>query len=129
MQTALLYIDDDPEDLDLFCEAVNAIDPAILCYTADGGRKGLRLLDGMSEPPSLIFLDLQMHEMSGLDTLREIKKNPRYSNIDIVVFSGVVNPSHFDKCRALGVKLFLTKESNFKLLCNAVSDILKSRNE
>ena len=66
MQTALLCIDDDPEDLDLFCEAVNTVDPDIVCYTADGGRKGITQLNGMVELPSFIFLDLQMHEMDGL---------------------------------------------------------------
>ena len=124
MQTALLCIDDDPEDLDLFCEAVNTVDPDIVCYTADGGRKGITQLNGMVELPSFIFLDLQMHEMDGLATLREIRNNPRYADIDVVIFSAVSNPSDFEKCRRLGVKNFLIKESNFKLLCSGLRDIL-----
>lgn len=125
MQTALLYIDDDPEDLDLFCEAVNTVDPDIICFTADGGRKGINLLDGMTDLPSFIFLDLQMYELDGLATLQEIRKNTRYADIEIVVFSGAGNPLYFDQCRALGVKYFLSKESNFRLLCRGLGEILK----
>lgn len=127
MQTALLCIDDDPEDLDLFCEAVNLIDPGIVCHTADGGRKGIKMLEGMDQLPAFIFLDLHMHEMSGLDTLTEIKKNPRYRDIEIVVFSGAVDPLYFDKCKVFGVKYFLNKETNFRFFCDAVGQILKSR--
>lgn len=125
MQTALLYIDDDPEDLDLFCEAVNTVAPDIICFTADGGRKGITMLEEMTDLPSFVFLDLQMHELDGLATLKEIRENKRLKDIEVVVFSGASNPLHFEKCRMLGVTRFLSKESNFRLLCAGLRDILR----
>jgi hypothetical protein len=35
----ILYIDNDPEDLDLFCDAIKVVDPTITCLRALGGQE------------------------------------------------------------------------------------------
>ncbi len=44
MEIIFLLADDDADDTQLFCEALEEIDPSIICYCAIDGRKVLEIL-------------------------------------------------------------------------------------
>ena len=44
---AILIIDDDPDDIALFCEAISEIDPYLRCLSASGGEEAINLLQGI----------------------------------------------------------------------------------
>ena len=67
--------DDDPDDQELFLEALKEIDEDFVCVTAFDGQEVLDKLENSLFVPDMIFLDLNMPKMNGHECLKEIKKN------------------------------------------------------
>ncbi len=111
----ILQIDDDSDDCELFMEAVEAVSSA--AYTAIYNPvEALRKLVQKEIMPDIIFLDLNMPIMSGLEFLTEIKKDEALKEIPIIIFS----TSQFDdiirEAKAHGAHDFISKPNNFNEL-------------
>lgn len=81
---------------------------------AENGKKGLELLK--KEKPSLVFLDLKMPIMDGIEFLEKIKishKDPYH----VVVITGHGEDADIDKCYGLGVNSFLRKPLSMTEVC------------
>jgi len=61
MEKTLLLIDYDPDDIEMFCDAVQEIDEKNNCLCASNGREALEILNSCLQKPDYIFLDLNMH--------------------------------------------------------------------
>jgi CheY-like chemotaxis protein len=73
----VLCIDDDEDDRQFICEAINLADPTISVLHAESGMKGIIMLKEMKdnkEVPCLIILDVNMPVMDGRETLVAIRK-------------------------------------------------------
>ena len=77
------------------------------------------------EPPKVIFLDLHMPKISGLDFLRIIKSNEQTKNIPVVVLKSSVSPSEMAECRRLGVHTFIEKPIEYESFIDAIKSIVK----
>jgi CheY-like chemotaxis protein len=120
----VLCIDDDPDDTDFFCEALKVVRPEAHCLTANDGLTALKLL--RSEPaPNIIFLDINMPRMSGKELLVQIKKNYKWSQIPIIIYSTAIIPRDEDDYKKLGAHDVVKKHVKFEDLCNALNVILK----
>ena len=80
-------------------------DDAIAYVRGEGKYVGVPL-------PDLIFLDLSLARVSGLDVLREIKSTPSLRHIPIVVASGSENPEDIRAVYALNGNCFMRKPSD-----------------
>lgn len=76
--------------------------------SADNGAAALSWLKNNDEP-DLIFLDIVMPDMNGLDLCREIRENLGYANVPIIFCSN--KSQEFDRFWALrqGGNAYLTK--------------------
>ena len=74
MKKTIMIVDDDPDDVQLFCEAVAEIDPLYNCLVAYNGEEALKLLQNTNTTPDFIFLDLNMPRMNGKQCLAQFKK-------------------------------------------------------
>ncbi len=66
----VLYVDDDPDDRELFCEAVDQLTTPMVCITASDGHEALKILT--KQRVDIIFLDYRMPEMDGGKFLQEV---------------------------------------------------------
>lgn len=57
--------------------------------TAEDGRAALHALDGQSDLPPLILVDLMMPTMGGHELVRQLKANPKYATIPVVLMTAV----------------------------------------
>lgn len=124
----VLCIDDDPEDIAFFCDAVKDIDPSITCLTASGGEEALDLLlliKSVRQLPDYIFLDINMPRMNGEDTLKEIRKNSRYNAIQVVILSTGLDSANFGEYSQLGANHFMSKANTFESLRDRLKSFLK----
>jgi two-component system, chemotaxis family, response regulator Rcp1 len=62
--------------------------------------------------PDLIFLDLSLPKIAGLDVLKAIKATPLLMHIPIVVASGTEDPNHIRAVYALNGNCFMRKPSD-----------------
>jgi CheY-like chemotaxis protein len=119
----VLYVDDDPEDIEIFVEAVKECDGSIQCLVAQNGKKAMDLL-GSDMLPDFIFLDINMPVINGKVILSEIRKDKKFNDIPVVMYSTAMNKSEIEDYKKMGANHFLVKHNHFQDLCDAVSEIL-----
>src|SRR6186997_3477458 len=77
--------DDDPEDIDFFKLAMHEIAEDVKLTVA---KNGLELLDFLKVViPDIIFLDINMPAMNGLDCLAQIRKQPSLDMVPVIIYS------------------------------------------
>ena len=125
--TTLFIADDDPDDVELFTEAVNEFDESIQCYSAMDGEEALKKLRAMLPAlPDIIFLDLNMPRINGKQCLVEIKKTEKLNVVPVVIYSTSSIQHDIDETRRLGAVYFLTKPASFGELCKELSNIISA---
>jgi two-component system, sensor histidine kinase and response regulator len=61
--------------------------------TATNGKEALEILDGEADLPAVIFSDVMMPIIGGVELVNRIRSDPRLSGIPIVLMSAGVSPS------------------------------------
>ena len=73
--------------------------------TAPSGHAALNLMRELQ--PSLVVLDMRMHDMSGLDVLREINGDVALKRTNVIVFTG--DRDGQADCMQLGAAAYIVK--------------------
>lgn len=123
----LIYIvDDDPDDrqiiLDAFLENSPQID-YVFIENAETLLENLHKDD--SDFPALILLDLNMPGMLGLQALKEIRGNKKFSQIPIIVLTTSTLNQDRKTSYELGASCFLRKPDSFGELVEITNSIVK----
>ncbi len=87
------------------------------------GAQALDYLKNLEKLPDAIWLDYYLKDMNGLEFMKQIKDNPRYAQIPVVVVSNSANPQKVHNMLALGAKKYLLKAEH------RLDDIIKSVSE
>jgi CheY-like chemotaxis protein len=117
-----LIVDDDDDDREMFCEALQEVNPDCQCYTAQNGRRAITALeDGEIDKPDLIFLDINMPVMNGWQCLSKLKESETYKAIPVIMYSTSSYPEDVKSAQRLGALCFFSKPSRFTELKNILS--------
>lgn len=83
----VFIVDDDEDDRDFLREAFmeNGYPDQFVLF--ESGVKMMEFLLKSAFPPALIIMDLHMPGRGGGDFVKEIKSNPHYKTIPVVLFS------------------------------------------
>ena len=122
----ILYVDDDPDDLALFRQAVQSLDTDYQILEAFDGVNALELLtklDYSNELPCLIVLDINMPRMDGKETVVALQKDTKFYSIPIVLYS--TSSSQLDRTfsRSKEVEL-ITKPFDYDTILNVTRKLL-----
>jgi len=124
----ILAIDDDQDDLDIFCEAVRDVDSTFDCQMAHSGQEALTLLSDLSFSPKVIFLDYNMPGMTGKDLLNTLRANERFDNIPVVMYSTYIGDA--DRPYYAERKAYvLHKLDDYTGIVKQLGEILKGANK
>ena len=117
--------DDDPDDRELFTLALKQIDASCECTTAINGEEAMKkLLHGMPVLPGFIFFDLNMPRLNGKECLAAIKKDARFTDIPVIIYSTSSDKREQENAMQLGAAYFLQKPNSFDELTRALSNII-----
>lgn len=121
-----ILADDDQDDTDLFGEALRKIDNRIVFHTAANGRELIDKLHTFNVKPEIIFLDINMPELDGWESLRRLKENDDLSNIPVVMYS--TSAAFLDGNRAIqsGAICYLEKPFSFNKLKDFLEEVTSS---
>lgn len=89
---------------------------------AENGQIGLELL--AEHKFDLIFSDVNMPVMGGIEMVENIKNNPEYKFIPIVMLTTESNPTLKAQGQELGVKAWMLKPFNKKKFFMAVKKLM-----
>lgn len=124
----ILVADDDPDDRKLTRDAFEESKLANpLRFVVDGvevfdylNRRG-KFEDPESSPwPSLLLLDLNMPRMDGREVLRELRADPRYAGIRVIVMTTSNSEADINASYLLNAASYITKPVTFDALVEVV---------
>ena len=75
-------------------------------------------------PVDLLVIDVEMTGMSGFETVREIRKDPRHANLPVIVMTGRGLSRFREEALSLGVSGFMTKPFSPIELAQKVKELL-----
>jgi two-component system, response regulator len=80
------------------------------CVTVIGdGQDALECLLQSSIPPRVVFLDLRLPRMSGIEILKRLREEERLRLVPVVIMTGSIEPKDTEECDRLGVTAYLPK--------------------
>jgi CheY-like chemotaxis protein len=123
----ILYVDDDADDREIFCDVVKDINPSISVITARDGREAITMLN-QSQPklPDIIVLDMNMPMLTGFETLVELRRHEKLAAIKVVIYSTGVRPEILKQCDDLKI-MCVNKGSTFKEAKTAIQHIIEAQ--
>jgi len=127
----ILLVEDNPQDAELMIRALRKQNLANQIHIAEDGAEALDFIfckgqysdRDFSKSPKVIFLDLKLPKISGLEVLQEIKSNPLTRTLPVVVVTSSRENPDIKKAYELGVNSYVVKPVNFDDFLKAMSQI------
>src|SRR5689334_6663092 len=101
----ILLVDDEPHMLRLLQFALRKTGAKIL--EATGGRAALE--QAAAQTVDLVVIDFMMPDLDGFATLRELRRDPKYAKVPVIMLTSRGQLELRDTAEGLGIELFLTK--------------------
>ena len=128
---AILYVEDNPLDVDLTLEAFKENKIANPIVVVHDGIEALEYLrregpfqDRKTKNPSMILLDLKMPRMNGLEFLAIVKKDKKFKRIPIIMLTSSREETDLIKGYDLGINAYIVKPVNFDSLIDIVKQMV-----
>ncbi|MEL7239137.1 MAG: response regulator [Planctomycetota bacterium] len=122
----VLLVDDDPDCRMLVRDSIESsgIDPNNLdVHEAASGEEALAFLESVDDAhprPNLIYMDMEMPGIGGMETLRRIKASENLKQIPIVMLTGVASDLAMKRAAAFGANSYTVKPADAERLIETV---------
>jgi CheY-like chemotaxis protein len=83
--------------------------------TATNGRQAIELIEKTDEL-SAVLMDIMMPEMDGYETMREIRKSPKFRSLPILALTAKAMKGDREKCLEAGASDYIAKPVNTEQL-------------
>lgn len=126
----VLLVEDNPSDVELTMRAFDKHRLANKVFVTRDGEEALDFIfcrgpyadRAKKNRPKVIFLDLKLPKVDGLEVLRAIKDDPAARLIPIVVLTSSLEEQDLLRCYELGVNSYLAKPVEFDNFVEAVAE-------
>lgn len=119
MAIGVLIVEDEPEFLRRFSEAV-LVDPGLqLLGAVASGRAGLALLD--AQPPDVLMVDLGLPDLDGIELIRHAAR--RHPACDVLVVTMFGDDGHVIGSIEAGATGYLLKDASGERIAAAVHEL------
>lgn len=127
---SILLVEDNPNDREMTLSALAEHHLMNEIVTAEDGEQALDYLYQrgayQSRPPGnpiVIFLDLKMPKVDGLEVLRTIKGDRRFKSIPIVMLTSSREEQDLVRSYELGTNAYVVKPVGFKEFIDAIKQV------
>jgi DNA-binding NtrC family response regulator len=117
----ILIIDDEKDACRIFKKVMTEEGYRVL--TATSGREGLAKI--RKEPPSMVFLDIKMPEIDGIETLRRIRKIAK--GLIVIMLTGHSDLKTAKETMRLGACDYITKPFDLMAIKASIRDALEEK--
>ena len=121
----VLLADDDENDREFFIEAFEEIKIKTVVKTVNDGRELMKSLIHSEELlPHVLFLDLNMPYKGGMECLKEIKRDERFKDISIAIYSTSATEEDIEEAFVSGANVYIKKPSDYGALKKVLSEVI-----
>ncbi|MEH6680310.1 MAG: response regulator [Sediminicola sp.] len=125
LKRIVICVEDDEDDRNMFKEAIEELNLSVRLKLFEMGKDFLEYLETTDDPlPELLFLDLNMPEISGFEVLKKVKEHSVWSKIPVAILSTSSMESDMEKTFLMGANIYFTKPNSFRVLQAALKRIL-----
>ena len=121
-----IILADDDEDDRLLC--TDAFDELKINTKVNTFNDGVELMDYLNAEdavlPNVLFLDLNMPKKNGIECLYEIKRDDKFNDIAIAIFSTSSSEEHIEETFVQGANIYIKKPSDFATLKKVLSEVV-----
>lgn len=122
----ILLVEDNPVDVDLTLRAFKSKNLTNNIRIARDGEAAVEFIDKWDageQVPVVILLDLKLPKVDGLEVLKIIKSNKKYSHIPIVVLTSSSNSLDIETAYKLGANSYIVKPVSFENFIEVAAQI------
>jgi len=127
----VLLVEDNPQDAELTIRSLKKYNMANNLFVVEDGAealdfifcKGKFAVREISQPPKVILLDLKLPKVSGLEVLREVKKDAHTRKIPVVVVTSSHEDPDIKAAYDLGANSYVIKPVDFEAFADCVSKL------
>jgi CheY-like chemotaxis protein len=69
------------------------------------------------------LLDINMPRLDGVETLRQLKADPKTAKIPVIMLTTTDDPREVERCYALGCNVYITKPVEYDRFCDALREL------
>lgn len=120
LEKTVLIIEDEPDAAEMFAEMMRVNGFRVLKMFASAPAIPLIV----QEKPDLVILDIMLPDISGLEVLRYMRREPELTSIPVIVVSAKSMPGDIKIGIDAGASMYLTKPVGFLDLKQAVEQVL-----
>lgn len=122
MAKKILLVDDEPELVDMVKMRLEANNYGVI--TANDGQEALDRVK--KEKPDLVILDLMLPKLDGYKLCGLLKKDARYTNIPIIIFTARAQESDIKLGEEVGADAYITKPFEPQILLSKITELLEN---
>jgi two-component system alkaline phosphatase synthesis response regulator PhoP len=124
MENKILIVDDEAHIRMLIEQTLEELeDEDVSFFTAENGEHALQII--REENPQLVFLDVMMPKMNGMEVCRKVKKELGLKDVFIVLLTAKGQELDRQKGLEVGADLYMTKPFDPEVLLNKAREVLK----
>jgi two-component system, response regulator len=119
----ILLVEDNPNDAELAQRALKKTNLGPRLVLARDGAEALDYLFSNRPKPKVIFLDLKLPKIDGVEVLRRLRGDDRVKSIPVVVLTSSQEERDINECYKLGVNSYVVKPVEFDRFYQVVGDL------
>jgi len=127
----ILLVEDNPNDAELALRALKKNNLANKIHLVKDGAEALEFIfaagayagRNIGNKPKVIFLDLKLPKVDGLEVLRKVKSDERTRSIPIVVLTSSHEERDVVESYKFGVNSYIVKPVDFDKFIHAVAEL------
>jgi DNA-binding response OmpR family regulator len=116
LKKTVIIVEDEPDTAEMFAEMMRLQGYEV--FKSYGGTRAISLI--AEKIPDAVILDIMMPDLSGLEVMRYMHRDPRLSNIPVVIVSAKGLPADIKNGMDAGAAFYLTKPVAFQDLRTAI---------
>jgi two-component system response regulator len=125
----ILIVEDNPSDAELTVRSLRKQNLANRIYVAEDGAEALDFIfckgkfsdRNIQQPPKVIFLDLKLPKISGLQVLKEVKSNPETKMMPVVIITSSKEDPDIRTAYEFGANSYIVKPVDFDVFIQAIN--------
>jgi CheY-like chemotaxis protein len=130
-EVEILLVDDNPSDVELTVRALRRQKLANSIHIAQDGEQALDFVfcrgtyaaRSFANPPKVIFLDLKMPKVDGIEVLRAIREDPRTKAIPVAILTSSKEQRDIVEGYRLGVNAYVQKPVDFEAFRSVIEQV------
>ena len=123
MEQKLLIVDDEAHIRMLLEQTLEELeDEGVNFFSAENGEEALEIIQ--TENPQLVFLDVMMPKMNGMEVCRRVKKELALDKVFIVLLTAKGQELDRQKGQEVGADLYMTKPFDPEMILKKAREVL-----